>query len=172
MADYYAQTVVEQVIPNADMTPLERLVLTHVFDFEEDGNGLYLFAEECPRERLSIPATTLKAAHAASAGVGSRLRRRIARAMAAVKSKRAEVEIDLTAGSYEFILQDIVRRSRTLRYVSVVGSFTCSKMRSDGFGGMATFITAGAVKGMSTYQFIEDCIANFERKKSTPPAKA
>lgn len=172
MADYYTQTIVDQIIPNADMTPLERLVLTQVFDFEEDRDGIYLFAEECPRVQLSIPAPALKAAHAASAGARSRLPSRIARAIAAVKSKRAEVEIDLRADSYEFILQDIVRRSRTLRYVSVVGAFTCSKMRSDGFGGMATFITAGAVKGMSTHHFIADCIADFERKKPTPRATA
>src|SRR5216684_4427044 len=39
--------------------------------------------------------------------------------------------LDLSGSSWEFFLQDIVRRSKTLTYISVVTSFTCSKMRPD-----------------------------------------
>ena len=62
--------------------------------------------------------------------------------------------------SWEVILQDIVRRSSTLRYVTVVTAFTCTKMRPDGFGGMAVVITADAIKGKSTNDFIEDLLAD------------
>jgi hypothetical protein len=172
MADYYAQTVVEQVIPNADMTPLERLVLTHVFDSEEDGNGLYLFAETGPSDFVYLPVPTLKTAMTESAGIASSLTAPVAKLLNKLRDADTDVEIDLTVTSYEPILQDIVRRSPTLDYITVVAAFTCSKMRPDGFGGMATFITAGAVKGMSTHRFIEDCLADFERKKRTPPAQA
>jgi hypothetical protein len=48
------------------------------------------------------------------------------------------------------------RRSPTLRYVTAVSAFTCSKMRPDGFGGMAVLITADGVIGKSTSDIIED----------------
>jgi len=49
-----------------------------------------------------------------------------------------------------------VRRSPTLRYVTAVTSFTCSKMRPDGWGGMAILITPSAVMGKSSGDIIED----------------
>ncbi len=39
-------------------------------------------------------------------------------------------------------MQDIVKRSPTLAYVTAVSSFTCSRMRPDGFGGAAVVITS------------------------------
>ncbi len=35
MADYYTPAVVQQTIPGEDMTPLERLLLRHIFDADE-----------------------------------------------------------------------------------------------------------------------------------------
>jgi len=43
-----------------------------------------------------------------------------------------------------------------LKYVTIVAAFTCSKMRSDGFGGAATLITADAILGKSTTDILED----------------
>ena len=69
------------------------------------------------------------------------------------------IEIDLSAMSWEFILQDIVRRSPTLDHVTVVSAFTCTKMRRDGFGGMAVLITADAIEGKSTNDILEGFLA-------------
>jgi hypothetical protein len=33
-------------------------------------------------------------------------------------------------------------------------------MRADGFGGMALFITADAIKACSTTEFLSDCLAD------------
>jgi hypothetical protein len=60
------------------------------------------------------------------------------------------------AASWEFFLQDVVKRSQTLAFISVVAAFTCSRMRVDGFGGMATVITADAIRRKSTNDLIED----------------
>ena len=38
-------------------------------------------------------------------------------------------------------------------------SFTCDKMRPDGFGGMATLITAQSIRGQSTYELMAEFIA-------------
>ena len=75
-----------------------------------------------------------------------------------------EIELDMSGTSWEFILQDIIRRSPTLQYVSVLSAFTCSRMRADGFGGMAVFVTADGIKGFSTSDFLSDCQGELESK--------
>ena len=39
MADYFEQTVVQQTIPDADMTALERLLLSHIFQSEPEARA-------------------------------------------------------------------------------------------------------------------------------------
>ena len=39
MADYYTPTVIQQTIPDTDMTPLERLLLSNIFEAERDGEA-------------------------------------------------------------------------------------------------------------------------------------
>jgi hypothetical protein len=39
MADYYSPTIIDPTIPDTDMTPLERLLLSHIFDAERDREG-------------------------------------------------------------------------------------------------------------------------------------
>ena len=50
MANYLSPTVIQQPIPVADMTPLERLVLSLIFDAEPDGDALYFHASLGPSE--------------------------------------------------------------------------------------------------------------------------
>ena len=70
MADYYTPTVIQQTIPDADMTPLELLLLSHVFDAERDGDSWYLFSEQGPADMLYIERAALEAALAASEPAG------------------------------------------------------------------------------------------------------
>ncbi len=72
--------------------------------------------------------------------------------------QEAHLDLDLSETSWEFIVQDIVRRSTTLRYVSAVSSFTCSRMRVDGFGGAVVVISADAILGKSTNDLLEEFI--------------
>ena len=76
--------------------------------------------------------------------------------LARVPADNVEIELNFSDRSWESIFQDIVRRSPTLRYVTAVTSFTCSKMRPDGWGGMAILITPSAVMGKSSGDIIED----------------
>lgn len=48
-----------------------------------------------------------------------------------------------------------MRRSPDLDHLTVTMAFTCSKMRSDGFGGLAMLITATAVRSESTNALFE-----------------
>jgi hypothetical protein len=70
MANHWTPTVIRQTIPEADMTPLERLLLTHIFRAEADGDSLYFYAEEYPSDRAVIDRGELEAALAASREAG------------------------------------------------------------------------------------------------------
>jgi hypothetical protein len=170
MADYHTPTVVQQTIPSGDMTPLERLLLGHIFEAEEHNDGLYFHAETRPNNCLTLPLTELRAAFAAS-GVSSSATTHMAERLNGVDSDEISIQIDLSgtflrSGQrqaqgqiWELVLQDIVRRSPTLDHVTVVSAFTCTRMRPDGFGGMATLITADTIKGKSTDDILEDLLA-------------
>lgn len=162
MADYHSPTIVQPSIPDMDMTPLERLILTNIFDFEPDGDALYLFTELGPADIFDLPADEFRAAFAASTGVPSRVRDYLQLTFTALDVDATFVEVDISGISWNFILQDIVRRSSTLGYLYVLTAFTCTKMRPDGFGGMVVFVTADMVVGKSTFDILEDFIAKWE----------
>ena len=66
MADYFSPTIIQQTIPVADMTPLERLLLSHIFSAEPDGDGLYFCADERPADMIWLDRTQLETALAQS----------------------------------------------------------------------------------------------------------
>ena len=159
MADYFTPTVVQPAIPNADMTPLERLLLSHIFSAAPDGEGLYFFAEDAPSDGFDLPVADLRATLAESAGTASTAATYLAEHIASISASDVDVPIDFTDPWWEFILQDIVRRSRTINHITVVWAFTCTKMRPDGFGGMAMLITANTIKCKSTDDILKDLLA-------------
>jgi hypothetical protein len=161
MADYASPTVVQPTIPNADMTALERLLLTHIFESEPDGDGLYFFAETSPNDQIELPIAELRAALASVEGVASDTAAFVQDRLKHVGDDEPYVQI-LSGTSYEFIFQEIVKRSSTLDHIAIVTSFTCTKMRPDGFGGMAVLITADAIKGKSTQDIIGDFLDEAE----------
>jgi len=158
MAEYFSPTVVQPPIPERDVTPLERLLLSHMFDCELCDEGLYFFSQETPREDVVLSRDELRRACDASRGIPSTVYDYVHAQAAIDDGDPAHVEIDMSGTSWEFIFQDVVRRSPTLRYVTVVSAFTCTKMRPDGFGGMAVLITAGAIKGKSTADILLDLL--------------
>ena len=129
MADYFSPTAVQQVIPNADMTPLERLLLTHIFSAEPDGDGLYFYAEEGPADMIVLSRAVIDAALAASQAVASTANAYVAKQLLRTPHDEPDIDLGLSGISWGFIFQDIVRRSSRLRYVTAVTSFTCSRMR-------------------------------------------
>jgi hypothetical protein len=160
MADYFTSTVVQPDIPLADMTPLERLVLGAIFDIEESGGVVYFFARDGINDCPSLPIAALRDAWVQADGTPSRLHDLVTEQLAETAADAEALELDLSVEGYECILQDIVRRSETLTHVSVVAAFTCSKMRADGFGGMATLITAKEIIGESTHGLLEKWLAD------------
>ena len=81
-----------------------------------------------------------------------------------------DVEIGVDRQLWETIFQDIVRRSPTLAYVSVVTTYTATNMADWGQGGDASFITADKVQSISTSRFLDDAIARFETAQAAARA--
>jgi hypothetical protein len=160
MADYFTSTVVQADIPIADMTPLERLVLGAIFDIEESGSAVYFFARDGINDCPSLPIAALRDAWARADGTSSRLHDRVTEQLAETAADAEAFELDLSVDGYAFILQDIVRRSTTLSHITVEAAFTCSKMRPDGFGGMAMLVTKEAIISESTTGLLEKWLAD------------
>jgi hypothetical protein len=162
MADYYSPTVIQQTIAEADITPLERLLLSHIFESERDGEGWYFFSESGPADMIVVEHAALMAALATSEldidNTANSFVRKLLAGLTNGELKETHLDLDLSETSWEFIFQDIVRRSSTLKYVSAVSSFTCSRMRPDGFGGAAVVISADAILGKSTNDLLEEFI--------------
>lgn len=160
MADYFSPTVVDPEIPIADMTPLECLILENVFECESDGDALYFFSTIGPGDSISVERKALLTALEASAMMpGGTETGHIAESLqgeAADDEDDPYIDIDVPTSSWEAILQDIVARSETLTEIVVTTSFSCSKMRRDGFGGAVTLITAERIAGKSTVEMLQD----------------
>jgi hypothetical protein len=166
MADYYSPTIVQPSIPLTDISPLEQILLEGMFETELDDGKLYLFSNDGPSDQPVLPAPLLRKAFVASVGFESQIAAIIGEALDKTDLDAENIDLDLTCESREFILQDIVRRSATLGSITVETSFMCSRMRPDGFGGCATFITAETITGISTKDFLEHSLGQ------TPPKSA
>ena len=129
MADYFSPTVIQPAIPIADITPLERLLLSHIFNAEPDGESLYFYADERPADMIWLDRAPIEAALAQSPTASdSTAATFVAEQLASVPADSVEIELDVTEMSWESIFQDIVRRSASLRYITAVSAFTCSRM--------------------------------------------
>jgi hypothetical protein len=159
MADYYTPTVFQENIPNADMTKLEFLLLSNIFESVVEGDGTYFYSSEGAQDFVWVKRSELIEAIEGSRDYTSQVLNVVGEQLAKLAPDEDELELDMSSMSWEHILQDIVRRSATLRYISVSAAFICSKMRSDGFGGMAVFVTAEKIKWFSTTEFLTDCLS-------------
>ncbi|MFC3726198.1 hypothetical protein [Neoaquamicrobium sediminum] len=164
MADYHSPTVVQPVISGTDMTPLERLLRGLVFDTDEQDGGMYLHSWCGPSDVVTLPIGDLHAAWEAAplnenTCVGTHVAALLAKHDAeAGDDPLGDIDIDLTesGNGWDRMFQDIVRRSATIDEIVVTTSFTCTKMRPDGFGGSVMLITADAIRYRSTTEILEE----------------
>jgi hypothetical protein len=157
---------VQQTIPTADITPLEWLLLSRIFECERDGDGWHFFAEQSPSTMIFVTRAELEAVLVSSPDIESTAHLYVTEQLAAADADATEMDLDLSGTSWEFFFQDIVKRSTTLAYVSVVAAFT--KTRPDGFGGMLVLITRDAIVGKSINDLAEAGLDGGE----TPEAEA
>lgn len=66
MTDYFSPTVIQPAIPVADITPLERLLLSHIFHVEASADGLYFYEDEGPASTIWLDRADIDGALAQS----------------------------------------------------------------------------------------------------------
>ena len=166
MADYYSPTVVDPMIPLAAMLPIERLFLSQVFDEELTSETAYYCSEDGARDLISLAAAEVRAALDAATPETSRLAQRLIEEHPDAILGEDDIDLDMCGDLWADVLQDIVRRSPDLDHLTVTMAFTCSKMRPDGFGGLAMLITASSIRSGSTHtlfeRFYKEAAANGE----------
>lgn len=151
MADYYTPTVIDPVIPLSDILPIERLFLALVFDEEVTGQAAYYCSEDGPSDLIFLPADQMRAALDAASPQTSRLAQKLIDEQADAILDDEDIALDLCGDLWPDVLQDIIRRSGTLDHLTATMAFNCSKMRPDGFGGLAMLITAAQIRSASTH---------------------
>ena len=166
MADYCSPTVVDPMIPLAAMLPIERLFLSQVFDEELTSEAAYYCSEDGARDLISLSSAEVRAALDAATPETSRLAQKLIDEQADAILGEDDFELDECGDLWADVLQDIVRRSSDLVPGEAFQAGTCSKMRPDGFGGLAMLITASSIRSESTHtlfdRFYKEAAANGE----------
>lgn len=62
------------------------------------------------------------------------------------------------------IIHSVMKHYNSKKYISFEYAFTCSKPRTDGFGGGAAFINSSEIKFFNTYNWMQEQIKRFENK--------
>ena len=96
MADYYSPTVIQPAILVADITPFERLLLSHIFHVEAEGDGLYFYEDEGPAptiwlDRAEIDGALARSPATAESTAAGLVREQLAR----LPADNVEIELDL-----------------------------------------------------------------------------
>ena len=135
MADYYSQAVFQPSIPKHLITDEDRrFIEAFSITFETDGEDMfYLYADEWCCNGYLDP------------------------------EEPGGEEIELTEDDLLNRFQEIIRRSNgELPWISKESAYTCSKMRPDGYGGGAIFITVDDIQYCFTGQWLEQRISEAE----------
>ncbi|EYR77558.1 hypothetical protein P9A16_21390 [Shinella sp. 838] len=134
-------------IPLADVTPLEKLVLTHVLECSETEAGLVLFTDVGPINPINVKRRVLLDAFGASAPqadsalnafIGSRI---LALIPTSPDGGDIAAEIDLSEFPWQFVVQDIVARSPGLPEVTVIQWMNHPSQRLETYGASVSLIT-------------------------------
>lgn len=150
MADYYSQAVFQPSIPKHLINDEDRRIIEAFgITLESDGaDKFYLYADEWCCNGYLDP------------------------------EEPGGEEIELTEDDLLNRFQEIVRRSNgVLPWISKESAYTCSRMRPDGFGGGAVFITADDIQYCFTGQWLEQRISEAEtgdigpQTEDPPPSK-
>lgn len=169
MADYYTPTIVQQVIPLADITSLECLLLGEIFQSDLVSDGLYYTSEDGPKDMIWVESEKLRACLDDPAARASSAFNEVINQCSDAILQGEEVEIDASMEWWTALFQDIISRSSTLDHISVIMSYNCSKLRDDGLGGMAMLITAKAVRSKSTEDILAEFMAEAEASGEMKP---
>lgn len=153
-------------LPIADITALEKLILSRVLDCAETEDGLELYTDAGPMNPIVVSRRELmEAIDTSDQGSESLLKRFVReRVLSVLPAESPDPEsvvfIDLSEFPWQFIVQDIVTRSPTAQELVVVQWISDPSQRPDTFGAGVSLITENGVFHATS----EDLLADFRKR--------
>ncbi len=153
MTNLETQIYIHPPIPLADVTSLEKLVLSHVLECSETEAGLVMFTDVGPINPISVKrqalldafrASTSQANSALNAFIGNRI---LALLPTSPDGEDLDiyVEVDLSEFPWQFIVQDIVARSPSLTEMTVIQWMNHPSQRPETYGASVSLITGKGI---------------------------
>jgi hypothetical protein len=155
MAGYHTPTIIDPPIPIGAILPIERLFLAGVFTEDVKDRTACYHSAHGANDRISLDGEQVRSSLDDATAGTSRLAKYLLEEYTDAITHDREIEIDLCGDLWPDVLQDIVRRSAELDHLIVTVAYTCTKMRTDGFGGSAMLITAGSIRWESTSTLLD-----------------
>ena len=153
-------------LPIADITLLEKLILSKVLDCAEIDGGLELYADTGPMNPIVVSRRELMEAIDTSDQANESLLKRFVRerVLSILPAENPDPEnvvfIDLSEFPWQFIVQDIMTRSPTARELVVIQWISDPSQRPDTFGVGVSLITENGVFHATS----EDLLADFRKR--------
>jgi hypothetical protein len=153
-------------LPIADVSPLEKLILSKVLDCAEIDGGLELYTDTGPMNPIVVSRRELMEAIDTLDQANESLLKRFVRERvlsilpAEDPDPESVVFIDLSEFPWQFAVQDIVTRSPTLRELVVIQWISDPSQRPDTFGASVSLITESGVFHATS----EDLLADFRKR--------
>jgi hypothetical protein len=135
------------------VTPLEKLMLTHVLESSDTDAGLVMFTDVGPINPIRVKRRALVSAFRASASqaksafnafIGNRILALLPTSPDG-EDLDIDVEVDLSEFPWQFIVQDIVARSPSLAEVTVIQWMNHPSQRSQTYGASVSLITGKGI---------------------------
>ena len=153
-------------LPIIDISPLEKLILSKVLDCAEIDGGLELYTDTGPMNPIVVSRRELMEAMDTPDQANESLLKRFVRervlSILPMESPDPEsvVFIDLKEFPWQFVVQDIVTRSPTLRELVVIQWISDHSQRPDTFGAGVSLITENGIFHATS----EDLLADFRKR--------
>lgn len=176
MAEYRSPCVVTPNIPLSCLNAVEKFILTTVLQHErvEAEQALYLYSENGIDEEIKVSRQKCEAALSQTEPGTDRLAMLLAAEIFAPSQRDDSEPLVCFINGLDplHVLQGIVRRHPDkLPYVVIQQALTCTRMRPDGFGGAAAFISPSGIEHICTTSWAQERIEAL-RAQSSGFAKA
>ncbi|WP_137114162.1 hypothetical protein [Mesorhizobium sp. GR13] len=153
-------------LPTADITALEKLILTKVLDSAVTEGGLELYTDTGPMNPVAVTRRELgQAVNCSDASIGSLLRdflqsRTLIASAETVLDPETVIFIDMSEFPWQFIVQDILTRSSTACEFVVIQWISDRSQLPDSFGASVSLITENGIFHTTSH----DLLADFRRR--------
>ncbi|MGN6771487.1 MAG: hypothetical protein ACTHJQ_16805 [Rhizobiaceae bacterium] len=153
-------------LPIADISPLEKLILSKMLDCVEIDGGLELYTDTGPMNPIAVLRRELMETIDPSDQANKSLLKRFMseRVLSILPVENPDPEsvvfIDLSEFPWQFVVQDIITRSPTARELVVIQWISDPSQRPDTFGASVSLVTENGIFHATS----EDLLVDFRMR--------